>query len=118
MPGASQRTLEPTKPVVQSTEKSKKVFEHNRKYIPGGVMSLPRRADPELAFERAEGAYMWDAYGNRYLDYHAAFAPVVLGHNDPHVNRAVSAAMARGFSLFGSGTNSLERQLAELMCTH
>lgn len=118
MPGTSQLTPESPRSASGPSDKSKQVFEHNRKYIPGGVMSLPRRADPELAFERADGAYMWDADGNRYLDYHAAFAPIVLGHNDPHVNGAVLAAIARGVSLFGSGTNSLEGQLAELMCTH
>ena len=117
MPGTSQLTNEADKAAFRPFEKSKQIFDHNRKYIPGGVMSLPRRADPELAFERADGAYMWDADGNRFLDYHAAFAPIVLGHNDPHVNRAVAEVMARGASLFGSGTNLLEGQLAELMCT-
>jgi len=119
MPGASQLpkdTLTELKP--RSQEKSRRIFEHNRKYIPGGVMSLPRRVEPELAFERAEGAYMWDADGNRYLDYHAAFAPVILGHNDRRVNEAVAEILVRGPSLSGSGTNSLEGRLAELMCTH
>ena len=81
-------------------------------------MSLPRRVEPELAFERAEGAYLWDADGNRYLDYHAAFAPAVLGHNDRHVNAAVEEILKRGLSLCGSGTNELEGRLAELMCTN
>ena len=80
----------------QTLAKSKQIFEHNRKYIPGGVMSLPRRVEPELAFERAEGAYLWDADGNRYLDYHAAFAPAVLGHNDRYVNAAVEEVLKRG----------------------
>jgi glutamate-1-semialdehyde 2,1-aminomutase len=102
----------------QTLAKSKQIFEHNRKYIPGGVMSLPRRVEPELAFERAEGAYLWDADGNRYLDYHAAFAPAVLGHNDRHVNAAVEEILKRGLSLCGSGTNELEGRLAELMCTN
>jgi glutamate-1-semialdehyde 2,1-aminomutase len=102
----------------QTLAKSKEIFEHNRKYIPGGVMSLPRRVEPELAFERAEGAYLWDADGNRYLDYHAAFAPAVLGHNDRHVNAAVEEILKRGLSLCGSGTNDLEGHLAELMCTN
>ena len=102
----------------QSQAKSKQIFEHNRKYIPGGVMSLPRKVEPELAFERAEGAYLWDADGNRYLDYHAAFAPAILGHNDRCVNQAVEQVLQRGLSLCGSGTNSLEGRLAELMCTH
>lgn len=102
----------------QTLAKSRQTFEHNRKYIPGGVMSLPRRVEPELAFERAEGAYLWDADGNRYLDYHAAFAPAVLGHNDRRVNAAVEKILKRGLSLCGSGTNELEGRLAELMCTN
>jgi glutamate-1-semialdehyde 2,1-aminomutase len=102
----------------QTHAKSKQIFEHNRKYIPGGVMSLPRRVEPELAFERAEGAYMWDADGNRYLDYHGAFAPAILGHNDRRVNVAVEEVLKHGPSLCGSGTNALEGRLAELMCTN
>lgn len=104
--------------LTQTHEKSKHIFEHNRKYIPGGVMSLPRRVEPELAFERADGAYLWDADGNRYLDYHAAFAPAILGHNDRKVNAAVEGILKRGLSLCGSGTNELEGRLAELMCTN
>lgn len=98
--------------------KSKQIFEHNCNYIPGGVMSLNRKVEPELAFERAERGYVWDADGNRYIDYHAAFAAVILGHNDRCVNEAVEGMMRRGLSLCGSGTNSLEGRLAELMCTH
>ena len=104
--------------LTQTHEKSKHIFEHNRKYIPGGVMSLPRRVEPELAFERADGAYLWDADGNRYLDYHAAFAPAILGHNDRKVNAAVEEVLKRGLSLCGSGTNELEGRLADLMCTN
>lgn len=102
----------------QTHAKSKQIFEHNRRYIPGGVMSLPRRVEPELAFERAEGAYLWDADGNRYLDYHAAFAPAILGHNDRRVNAAVEDVLKNGVSLCGSGTNVLEGRLAELMCSN
>ena len=102
----------------QTHAKSKQIFEHNRRYIPGGVMSLPRRVEPELAFERAEGAYLWDADGNRYVDYHAAFAPAILGHNDRRVNAAVEEVLKHGVSLCGSGTNVLEGRLAELMCTN
>jgi glutamate-1-semialdehyde 2,1-aminomutase len=105
-------------PAARTTDKSKAIFEHNRKFIPGGVMSLPRRVEPELAFERAEGAYLWDADGNRYIDYHAAFALAILGHGDPHVNRAIAETLTRGQTLSGSGANTLEGRLAELMCTH
>jgi glutamate-1-semialdehyde 2,1-aminomutase len=118
MTNASTSTLQSSTSASRSNNKSKKIFEHNRKYIPGGVMSLPRRVEPELAFERAEGAYLWDADGNRYIDYHAAFAPAVLGFNDAHVNAAVVKVLNSGLTLSGSGTNALEGHLAELMCTH
>ena len=98
--------------------KSAETLERNKKYIPGGVVSTARKADPEIVFARAEGAYMWDVDGNRYIDYHAAFAPYVLGHNDAYVNQAVEKVIKDKVSLFGSGTNRLEGQLAELLCTH
>ncbi len=59
---------------------------------------------------------MWDADGNRYLDYHAAFGPYVLGHNDPYVNEAVLRVLQDKASLFGSGTTELEGKLAQLIC--
>ncbi len=98
--------------------KSAETLENNKKYIPGGVVSTARKAEPEIVFSKAEGAYMWDVDGNRYIDYHAAFAPFVLGHNDAYVNQAVEQVIKDKVSLFGSGTNRLEGQLAELLCMH
>jgi glutamate-1-semialdehyde 2,1-aminomutase len=69
-------------------------------------------------FTRAEGAYRWDANGNRYVDYHAAFGPYFLGHNNPRINAAVEEVLHCGTSLFGSGATELEGRLAELLCTH
>ncbi|MFB3825461.1 MAG: aspartate aminotransferase family protein [Bryobacteraceae bacterium] len=97
---------------------SQAIFTRNRKFIPGGVVSVNRAAKPEIAFSKALGQYLWDADGNRYLDYHAAFAAHFLGHNDPHVNGAVEHAMRDHASLFGAGTTDLEGRLAELMCAH
>src|SRR5204862_7417964 len=59
---------------------------------------------------------LWDADGNRYIDYHGAFAPMILGHNDPRVNAAVEAVLHDGSSLFGVNTTLLEGHLAELIC--
>ncbi len=67
---------------------------------------------------RGEGAYIWDAEGRRYIDYHAAFSPHFLGHNDPHVRKAVERVLRNGESLYGAGSTVLESQLAELICTH
>jgi len=101
-----------------SYTRSKAILAKNSKYIPGGVVSVNRVASPEITFVKAHGAYMWDADGNRYIDYHAAFAPHFLGHNDPHVTQAVHQVLQQGASLYGSGTTLLEGQLAEMICEH
>ncbi|MGH9616119.1 MAG: aspartate aminotransferase family protein [Acidobacteriaceae bacterium] len=97
---------------------SKKLLEKNKKYIPGGVVSTNRAIEPEIAFAKGEGSRIWDVDGNEYIDYHAAFAPHFLGHNDPYVTEAVMRVLRDGISLFGSGTTVLEGRLAELICEH
>jgi glutamate-1-semialdehyde 2,1-aminomutase len=96
--------------------KSKKLLAHNKNYIPGGVVSVNRATQPEIAFAKGEGSRIWDVDGNEYIDYHAAFSPHFLGHNDPYVTEAVIRTLREGASLFGSGTTELEGQLAELIC--
>ena len=98
--------------------RSIEVLERNQQYIPGGVLSGARKVEPVISFCRARGAYLWDLDGNRYIDYHAAFAPHLLGHNDNHVNQAVREILDGEASLFGSGPTVLEGRLAELICTH
>ena len=83
--------------------------------IAGGVVSLNRKVEPAIAFVRALGSRLWDADGNEYIDYHAAFAPHLLGHNDREVNDAVRRAMDEGWSLTGSGTTPWEVRLSELL---
>jgi glutamate-1-semialdehyde 2,1-aminomutase len=99
-------------------KKSAEVFSRNRNFIPGGVVSVNRATHPEIAFSKGEGAYIWDVDGNKYIDYHAAFAPHFLGHNDPYVTEAVIKVLRNGASLYGSGTTVLEGRLAELLCQH
>ncbi|MEX2661673.1 MAG: aminotransferase class III-fold pyridoxal phosphate-dependent enzyme [Vicinamibacterales bacterium] len=79
---------------------------------------MNRSVVPELVFTRAAGAYMWDAEGRRYVDYHAAFAPFFLGHNHPRVVAAIEKVLHDGSSLPGSGTTVLEGQVAETLCEH
>lgn len=81
-------------------------------------MSLNRKVEPAISFARAEGAHMWDAEGNKYIDLHAAFGPYLLGHNHPAINDAVMETMRRGMSLYGSGTTEQEGELAELICSN
>src|SRR5581483_300892 len=92
------------------------LFARNRRYIPGGCVSLNRRVDPEIAFVQGEGAYLWDVDGNQYIDYHAGFAPYLLGHAHPEVDGAVRRALDDGWTLSGSGTTPWEGQAAELLC--
>jgi glutamate-1-semialdehyde 2,1-aminomutase len=104
--------------VVTGHAKSSEILNHNQRFIPGGVVSVNRAVRPEIVFVKGQGAYIWDADGNKYIDYHAAFAPHFLGHNDPYVNEAVISVLRQSASLYGSGTTELEGQLAELVCRH
>ncbi|MBL8178269.1 MAG: aminotransferase class III-fold pyridoxal phosphate-dependent enzyme [Bryobacterales bacterium] len=103
---------------MRSFPKSEAILAHNRRFIPGGVVSVNRSVSPQIVFTRAEGALLWDAEGNTYIDYHAAFAPHFLGHNDRDVNAAVEQVLQDQASLYGAGTTVLEGELAELICTN
>jgi glutamate-1-semialdehyde 2,1-aminomutase len=101
---------------MRSYPQSDRILERNRGSIPGGMFSLNRETDPGIVFTKAEGALLWDADDNRYIDYHAAFAPFLLGHNHPEVNAAVERVLRDGTSLFGVNTTAMEGELAELIC--
>lgn len=92
------------------------VLERNRRFIPGGISSVNRAIDPAITFTKGEGAYLWDAAGKRYIDYHAGFAPYFLGHNFAPINDAAAIALKNGDSLFGAGPSKAEGDLAELIC--
>jgi len=85
------------------------------RYFPGGVNS-PVRAFRAVGgappfVERAEGAYVVDADGNRYIDYVGSWGPMILGHAFPPVVEAIERA-ARNSASFGASTAS-EADLAE-----
>jgi len=90
------------------------VLAHNSRFVPGGLASVNRKSDPVIAFARAQGSRLWDVAGKEYIDYHAGFAPYILGHNDPDQIEAVTAVMAAGLSNYGSGPTRDEGELAEL----
>ena len=94
--------------------KSQKLLAENSRLIPGGLASLNRKADPVIAFARAKGSRLWDVDGNEYIDYHAGFAPYILGHGDDDQTAAVIKAMQSNFSNYGSGPTSEEGELARL----
>ncbi|HET9027882.1 MAG TPA: aspartate aminotransferase family protein [Trueperaceae bacterium] len=105
----------PNSPGASLAAATQRIWERNQRYIPGGLFSLNRHIEPVRVFERGKGAYLWDIEGNRFIDYHAAFAPYFLGHGDPEVDGAVIDVIKSGASLFGAGTTAWEGELAELI---
>ncbi|GLQ98354.1 glutamate-1-semialdehyde 2,1-aminomutase [Dyella mobilis] len=81
------------------------LFQRALKLMPGGVNS-PVRAFKSVGGEpfftaRADGAYLWDVEGKRYIDYVGSWGPMIVGHNHPHVREAVERAVLNGLS-FGT----------------
>ncbi|MEP7231242.1 MAG: aspartate aminotransferase family protein [Ginsengibacter sp.] len=93
-----------------------RLLEEARSYIAGGVVSLNRKVEPNISFSHASGSKLYDIEGNEYIDYHAAFAPHILGHNHEAVSGAVLDVIKKNRSLVGSGTNELEVALAKKLC--
>jgi len=85
--------------------------------IPGGVNSGQRRVPglESLVIAGTSGATFTDGEGRTFTDYHAAFGPPLLGHNDPDVDGAVAAA-AKTTGLMGIGVTQIEVELAERIC--
>ena len=82
--------------------------------IPGGVNSGQRRVAglEDLVISATSGSTFTDADGRVFTDYHAAFGPPLLGHNDPDVDAAAAAA-GRSVGLMGVGVTRVEIELAE-----
>jgi len=92
--------------------KTQAAFQRAQAVMPWGVSSNFRYwGDDTPVIARGQGAYVWDADGNRYIDYRLAFGPIILGHADPRVNRRVHEAIDNG-TLFAH-THLLEVELAE-----
>ena len=96
-------------------EKSKKLFERAVQVIPGGVNS-PVRAfkavgGNPLFISKADGSKIYDADGNKYIDYVSSWGPMILGHNNAAIREAVMNAAQNGMS-FGAPTEA-EVKLAE-----
>ena len=98
-------------------DRSEQLFEEAKRVLPGGVNS-PVRAYRAVGMAprfitRADGAYLWDEDGRRYLDYVCSWGPMILGHNHPVIREAVERAVQDGLS-FGAPTRR-EVEIAELM---
>src|SRR6201994_3491064 len=102
---------------MRTLDRSRQLQQRAERLFPGGVDS-PVRAfravggDPPFV-ERAEGAYLWDADGNCYIDYFGSWGPMILGHAFPPVVEAIQQAAARSAS-FGAST-SAEADLADII---
>jgi glutamate-1-semialdehyde 2,1-aminomutase len=100
-----------------NTTQSEKLFAEAQTLMPGGVNS-PVRAFRGVGgtprfIARGEGAYLWDADDNRYLDYVLSWGPLILGHAHPAIVEALREAVGRGTS-YGAPTE-LENELARLV---
>ena len=101
------------------TSRSHALFERARHLLPGGVNS-PVRAFKSVGGEpffvqRADGPYLFDIDGNRYIDYVGSWGPMIVGHNHPDVRQAVKRALGDGLS-FGAPCEA-EVTMAERLTT-
>lgn len=98
----------------RSSELYKEALEH----IVGGVNSPSRSfkavgGGAPVFMERAEGAYFWDVDDNKYIDYLAAYGPIITGHAHPHITEAIVRAAQNGV-LYGTPTE-LEIRMAKML---
>ncbi|MGV8982866.1 glutamate-1-semialdehyde 2,1-aminomutase [Clostridium sp.] len=95
------------------------IFNESKQYMPGGVNS-PVRAFIDLdvtppIIKKGKGAYIYDEEGNKYIDFVCAWGPMILGHSDDDVVKAIQDTCAEAIA-FGAPTE-LELKLAKHICT-
>jgi len=104
--------------MTRRTERSRRVFEAGRRYLPGGVNSPVRSfravGGDAVVVASGAGSRIRDVDGNEYVDYCGSWGPLILGHAHPAVVEAVEAAAKDGLS-FGAATER-EVELARLVC--
>jgi len=103
--------------MARNLQQSRALQQRAEQLIPGGVNSPVRAfrsvgSDPPFLV-RGEGSHVWDADGNRYIDYVGSWGPLILGHANPEVIEAVVQAAHKGTS-FGASTPA-EAELAALV---
>ncbi|MDN4075254.1 glutamate-1-semialdehyde 2,1-aminomutase [Fictibacillus terranigra] len=99
-------------------QQSELLYKEAQEHIVGGVNSPSRSfkavgGGAPVFMERAQGAYFWDVDGNRYIDYLAAYGPIITGHAHPHITKAITEAAENGV-LYGTPT-SLEVKFAKML---
>lgn len=98
--------------------KSKQLHTEAQDHIVGGVNSPSRSfkgvgGGSPVYMEKGEGAYFWDVDGNKYIDYLAAFGPIITGHAHPHITEAITKAAQNGV-LYGTPT-ALENRFVKML---
>ncbi|WP_142316576.1 glutamate-1-semialdehyde-2,1-aminomutase [Bacillus toyonensis] len=98
--------------------KSEALHKEALEHIVGGVNSPSRSfkavgGGSPVAMERGKGAYFWDVDGNKYIDYLAAYGPIITGHAHPHITQAITTAAENGV-LYGTPT-ALEVKFAKML---
>lgn len=97
---------------------SEKLHKEALEHIVGGVNSPSRSykavgGGSPVYMEKAKGAYFWDVDGNKYIDYLAAYGPIITGHAHPHIAKAIHHAADHGV-LYGTPTK-LENKFAKML---
>jgi glutamate-1-semialdehyde 2,1-aminomutase len=96
-------------------DSSIELFKSARRLMPGGVSSPVRAISPNPFYTtKAEGPYLWDADGNRIIDYCLAYGPMILGHRHPTIVQAVTDQLQKGW-LYGTPSEQ-EIRLAQRIC--
>ncbi|GFN31146.1 glutamate-1-semialdehyde 2,1-aminomutase [Paenibacillus xylaniclasticus] len=104
--------------MINNHARSAQMYEEALQHIVGGVNSPSRSfkavgGGAPVFMERAKGAYFWDVDGNKYIDYLAAYGPIITGHAHPHITQAIVRAAENG-TLYGTPTE-LEIKLARML---
>ncbi|WP_410513393.1 glutamate-1-semialdehyde 2,1-aminomutase [Paenibacillus sp. BR2-3] len=97
---------------------SEQLYQEALQHIVGGVNSPSRSfkavgGGAPVFMKRGSGAHFWDEDGNKYIDYLAAYGPIITGHAHPHITTAITKAAENGI-LYGTPT-SLEITLAKML---
>ena len=101
-----------------NNQRSVEIHNEALEHIVGGVNSPSRSfkavgGGAPVTMKRAKGAYFWDVDGNQYIDYLAAYGPIITGHAHPHITAAITKAAENGV-LYGT-PHELELQFAKML---
>ncbi|WP_460105510.1 aspartate aminotransferase family protein [Pseudomonas sp. S3_H06] len=93
------------------------LYDRAERVLPGGHLSPSRKLGQPYAFVRAEGAYLYDADGQRHTDFHCGFGAHVLGHGHAAIRERVHEVTQR-IDLLGAGITDLEVEVAETLVSY